>query len=285
MTIIKRVRANSAFTLIELLVVVSIIGMLSSVVLVSLQSARDKGRVGAGIKFATYNYRAFGADAIAMYDFNTGSGSAVVNDLSANNLTLSLYSGATRSVSNPDPVSNSSGNYLKLTGSASYARTAALPTALQQKSIRNFTTSAWVNLNIHNTTADVGIAEIYSSVGHLTSLYIRSSGSYGGRHGSCIYNGTAASALQMGKWQHVATTYDGSKISLYVDGTFVDSTNCASISLLPTGAYLYVGRYQNAYNIDGSVDDVAIYTQSLTASEVQRLYAQGAAAHGIAINE
>jgi prepilin-type N-terminal cleavage/methylation domain-containing protein len=43
---------NKAFTLIELLVVVSIIGLLSSIVLVSLKSSSNNARIAAGMQFS-----------------------------------------------------------------------------------------------------------------------------------------------------------------------------------------------------------------------------------------
>ncbi|MEI6660055.1 MAG: type II secretion system protein [bacterium] len=52
---------NRGFTLIELLVVLSITSLLSSIVLSSLNSARIKGQIGAGLQFDSGIHNAIGA--------------------------------------------------------------------------------------------------------------------------------------------------------------------------------------------------------------------------------
>jgi prepilin-type N-terminal cleavage/methylation domain-containing protein len=70
-------KKNKGFTLIELLVVIAIIGVLASVVLASLNSARNKG-TDAAIKSGLANMR---AQAEIYYDTNGGYSSAAIGTL------------------------------------------------------------------------------------------------------------------------------------------------------------------------------------------------------------
>lgn len=82
--------------------VISIIGMLSSVVLASVQSARDKGRIGAGLIFERHTKDAFGDKILAEYNFDAPTGcpngyqsgttiGAIPNVWGSSNLNLSAF--------------------------------------------------------------------------------------------------------------------------------------------------------------------------------------------------
>jgi len=84
--------SNRAFTLIELLVVISIIGMLSSVILASLSSARDKAKVAKALTFEGHITRAWSGNIVAQYYFDDIT-SPPTDTSGFNNLALSCSNG------------------------------------------------------------------------------------------------------------------------------------------------------------------------------------------------
>jgi len=88
--------------------------------------------------------------------------------------------------------------------------------------------------------------------------------------GNSWFDCIADNALTLGVWQHVAATYDGSNIKLYVNGTeiasqaFVGGITNADIDLC-------IGTILNALDprfMTGQVDEVRIWNVARTASEI-----------------
>ncbi|HEX7862769.1 MAG TPA: LamG-like jellyroll fold domain-containing protein [Verrucomicrobiae bacterium] len=78
-----------------------------------------------------------------------------------------------------------------------------------------------------------------------------------------------STALPLNTWTHLAATYDGAAVRLYVNGQQVGSvsvTGSIQTSTLPLriGGNLVWGEY-----FAGRIDDVRIYNRALTSSEVQ----------------
>ena len=67
----------NGFTLVELLVVISIIGLLSSIVLVSFSNSRDKARLAKSQQFDAQISHALGAYAVGIWRFEEGTGTIV----------------------------------------------------------------------------------------------------------------------------------------------------------------------------------------------------------------
>ncbi len=84
------IKANRGFTLIELLVVIAIIGILSSVVLASLNTARNKG-ADAAVKSNLANAR---AEAELFYDSNNNTYTGVCGTGAANTIGDSVAAAA-----------------------------------------------------------------------------------------------------------------------------------------------------------------------------------------------
>jgi hypothetical protein len=84
--------------------------------------------------------------------------------------------------------------------------------------------------------------------------------------------------LQINTWQHLALTYDGSMLRYYLNGAAHDSL-AATGNILNTTEMFYIGgmMYQTTnYFLNGKMDEVSLWSRTLSPSEISCIYNNGA---------
>ena len=74
----------------------------------------------------------------------------------------------------------------------------------------------------------------------------------------------------VGKWTHVAGTYDGSKMRIFVNGVLRDSTTYSGLIEAATPTTNRIGVSVRAEWFDGKIDEVREWHRALTARELKR---------------
>ena len=77
----------------------------------------------------------------------------------------------------------------------------------------------------------------------------------------------SVSTLTAGVWYHIAATWDGSVMRLYLNGNLEGSQ---SIFGIPTAnaAFAFGRTYANSRCLDGSIDEIRVWKRALTAAEI-----------------
>jgi hypothetical protein len=73
----------------------------------------------------------------------------------------------------------------------------------------------------------------------------------------------------LGSWTHLATTFNGSSLQLYVNGALVRTTARTGSILVSTGALQIGGNNFWGEYFGGLIDEVRVYNRALTAAEIQ----------------
>jgi hypothetical protein len=82
-------------------------------------------------------------------------------------------------------------------------------------------------------------------------------------------NALGTAALPLNTWTHLASTYDGSALRLYVNGTLASSTAVSGLLAASAGPLRIGGNSVWPEWFAGAIDEVRAYNRALAASEIQ----------------
>jgi len=82
--------------------------------------------------------------------------------------------------------------------------------------------------------------------------------------------------LQPNTWYHVAVTYDGTTLKLYLNGQLENSKTTTSLNTVLDSNGLTIGLRPGSATWDGQIDEVEIFNRALSQSEIQAVFNAGA---------
>src|SRR3989344_1163431 len=260
-------KKQKAFTLIELLVVIAIIGLLSSIVLASLQSSREKARIAAGLVFE-HNIRNVLATSIAgEWNFDDGVPGqtlTIAKDESGNNHPGSPVG----TVTHIEGVKNRTGIHLPNNASITGV-------GIDSSANTPITVAAWVSPESVSGTTNIfkvsnGTCTSFGLVINSAHPAVISTPGGGPQNiqPSSYY-------IENNRWQFVLATFGSNgNMEIYLNGVSVHFSQA-----FPTAACGVVSWTIGGSGYVGKIDEVVVYYQQLSSGQVARLYEEGLKKH------
>jgi prepilin-type N-terminal cleavage/methylation domain-containing protein len=257
--------SRRAFTLVELLVVISIIGLLSSIAVVSMSTSREKARIASGQSFESTIRNSINDTLIGEWLFDSAAVSGKTKDTSGygNDGTISGVTAATGY--NGNLAYNFSGTARIALGTALFPSDSAT------------TITFWVNFSSLNPTGYVDFFRRGSAGDH---FWVQKSN--GGNKlllqnaGGCAFD-MKGDDFAIERWMFVALTMGSNGCALYEDGALKYKASSASYVDAST-ATSYIGGDAASGNVF-ILDDVRLYSSSLLAKEIGNMFIAGIPAH------
>lgn len=254
------------FTLLELLVVIGIIGILSSIVLVSYKDYSKKAKLSNAMQWAKSVHSELGAYAVGGWSFDDISGNTAYDD-SGNNNNGTIY-GAIQ-------VDGVIGKALSFDGTNDYVDCGSD----QDLSPANFTVAVWIK------------ADQATAANRYLTVYAHGANGYSAGYRLLFTESTQAVTFQWGNgsalngqistgadwnWNHVGVVYSNSAIRLYLNGHLKSEDTSVNFGYGTGTKYFRIGMAGGGvYYFNGSIDDLHIYKEAFTQAQIQQLYAEG----------
>ena len=137
------------------------------------------------------------------------------------------------------------------------------------------TLEAWINVNEFKSQPFTGSVIVKDQGSNSSGYMIRCGGNgiinFNIGNGSWHEINTPVNAVDLNNWHHVAATYDGSQMKIYIDGN-LDAQNNISINIgNANNSNLFVGESPGFPGrvFNGKIDEVRIWNVARTQSEIQ----------------
>jgi hypothetical protein len=141
-----------------------------------------------------------------------------------------------------------------------------------------WTVCGWVNTDNSNYNGLFCWGTPYGDDYTWLNSYVQPGGTVIAFFGSASASVYGSTAVNNGSWHHVAITFDGSRMRIYVDGV-ADSVNFDSVANPPVvpmdialGGTLYLMCDVAGNNFQGSAADFRVYSYALSPGEISSIY-------------
>ncbi|MEK7533911.1 MAG: LamG-like jellyroll fold domain-containing protein [Patescibacteria group bacterium] len=292
-TINKRL-SGAGFTLVELLIVIAILGILSVAVLgaINVTSSLNKANLAKAKTFSASVENTLSINQVGKWSFEESSSPS--KDTSGYGNDGVWNGGVTWQDANTCALGFK--GCLKFDGSVNTYVEATSAFGDKDFKTAPFTIALWVNpsslagspvfISIGNTTdANFKILVFITSA---LPIFVSWRNSLGVRYG---LRQTNNKILPLNTWSHIVITHDGTEPSttssrIYLNSNILPVTTDAGSWTMIEANKVRIGAGGNAVGgeqyFSGLIDEVAIYNQAFTLSQIQQLYAQGLPRHQLA---